>query len=102
MHLRTGLRAALDLAGLGAVDVVRGNPISIVGTGRRNRSAGGRLLGNRGLNALGATVGALLAGLSGLALLGEVGSDPNGVEEVTGARDTGQQEEVEEDTDGNC
>lgn len=100
MHLRTGLRAAFDLAGLRAVDVVRGNPISVVGTGRRNRSAGGSLLGNWGLNALG--LGALLAGLSGLALLGEVGSDPNGVEEVAGARDTGQQEEVEEDADGNC
>lgn len=100
MHLRTGLRAAFDLAGLRAVDVVRGNPISVVGTGRRNRSAGGSLLGNWGLNALG--LGALLAGLSGLALLGEVGSDPNGVEEVAGARDTGQQEEVEEDAGGNC
>lgn len=97
MHLRTGLRAALDLAGLGAVDVVRGDPIGVVGAGRRNRSAGRRLLSNWGLNALSATRGALLAGLSGLALLGEVGSDPNGVEEVTSARDTGKQEEVEED-----
>jgi hypothetical protein len=32
---------ALDLTGLRTVDVVRGNPISVVGTGRRNRSAGG-------------------------------------------------------------
>lgn len=98
MHLRTGAGTTLDLSGLGAVDVVRRNPISVVGGGTRDSSTAGSLLSGLGLDTLRATLGALLTGLSRLALLGEVGGDPNGVEEVTGTRNTGEQEEVEEDT----
>lgn len=100
VHLRTGLGAALRLAGLGAGDVVGGNPVGVVGCGGRNGSTGG-LLGSLLLNALGA-LGALLGGLSSLALLGEVGGDPDGVEEVAGTRDTGQEEEIEEETESVC
>jgi hypothetical protein len=102
VQLRTGLGAAFDLPGLGAGDVVRGDPISVVSSGGGNSGAGGGLLGNLGLNALGG-LSALLAGLSGrLALLGEVRSDPNSVEEVTSAGDTSKKEEVEEDAGKNC
>lgn len=100
MHLRTGLGAALDLPGLGAVDVVGRNPISVVGGGGRGSSAARSLLGDLGLNTL--RLGALLAGLSGLALLREVGSHPNGVEEVTSARNTGQKEQIKEDAGSDC
>lgn len=103
MHLRTGLGAALDLTGLGAGNVVRGNPISVVGSGRGSTGTGGRsFLSNLGLNALRGR-SALLAGLSSrLALLREVRSDPNSVEEVTSAGDTSKKEEVKEDAVSNC
>lgn len=101
VHLRTGLGAALRLAGLRAGDVVGGNPVGVVGGGGGNCSAAGGLLSSLDLTALGA-LGALLGGLSSLALLGEVGGDPDGVKEVAGSRDTGQEEEVEEETGSNC
>lgn len=101
VHLRTGLGAALRLPGLGAGDVVGGNPVGVVGSGGGNGSAAGGLLSSLDLNTLGA-LGALLGGLSSLALLGEVGNDPDGVEEIAGTRDTGQEEEVEEETGSNC
>jgi len=102
VHLRTGLGAALHLPGLGAGDVVRRDPISVVRSGRGNSGAGRSLLGSLRLNAL-RGLSALLAGLSGrLALLGEVRSDPNGVEEVTGAGDTSKKEEVEKNAGSGC
>jgi hypothetical protein len=75
---------------------VRGNPISIVGSSGRSSGAGGSLLSGLSLNALRA-LSTLLSLSSRLALLREVGSDPNSVEEVTGTGDTSQEEEVEED-----
>lgn len=81
------------LSGLGAVDVVRGDPVRVIGGGGRNGRAGALL----GLG-LGALRGSLLTGLAALALLGEVGSDPDRVEEVDDASKAGQEEEVQEDT----
>lgn len=62
------------LSGLGAVDVVRGDPVRVIGGGGRNSRAWALL----GLG-LGALRGSLLTGLAALALLGEVGSDPDRV-----------------------
>lgn len=76
--------------------MVRGNPIRVVGRGRGNGRAGALLTT---LSTLGAG-STLLASLAGLALLREVGSDPNGVEEVYNADEAGQEEEVQEDTGG--
>ena len=96
--------SALDSLRLWSLDMVSRYPIFIVAL-----SAGGHRWpvcpqgGRRfsGIDFLGAT--RLLGSLATPgALLGEVRSDPNGVEEVTGARNTGQEEEVEEDADGNC
>lgn len=89
-HLDTGAGATLDLPGPRAVDVVVGDPFGIVGSGRRD--SGGLLLGLLGDGGL------LLGGLSGLALLGEVGGDPHGVEEVDDTTEGSEEEEVQEDT----
>lgn len=84
--------AALDLTGLGTVDVVSGNPVSVVGGGRGDSRAGG-FLDNLALS------GSLLLGeFAPLALLREVRCDPDGVEEIDDADKAGQKEEVEEDT----
>lgn len=92
VDLRAGLGlAALDLPGLRTVDVVGGNPVSIVGGGRGDGGAGS-FLDNLALGR-----GLLLAGLATLALLGEVGCDPDSVEEVDDTNEAGQEEEVEED-----
>lgn len=101
MYLRTGLGAALNLLGLGTGDVVGGDPIGVVGCGRRSSSAGGGLFGDRGLNCtLRSTLFASLS--AGFALLGEVRSDPDSVEEITGSNDTGEEEEVEENAGKDC
>ena len=82
--------------------MVGGDPIGVVSGGGGHGSAGGALFGDLGLRAL-RGLSALLTGLSGgLALLGEVGRDPNRVEEVTGADNTGKKEDVEEDTERVC
>lgn len=75
--------------------MVGGDPVGVVGSGRGDGRGGGLLDG--GGFALGAARGTLLAGLAALALLGEVGSDPDGVEEVDGTSGAGQEEEVEEE-----
>lgn len=91
-NLSAGLGlAALDLTGLGTVDVVSGNPVSVVGGGRGDSRAG-RFLDNLALSG-----SLLLSELPPLALLGEVRCDPDGVEEVDDADEAGQEEEVEED-----
>lgn len=77
--------------------MVGGDPVSVVSGGRGDGSRGGSLLDGRGL-ALGAARGTLLAGLAALALLGEVGGDPDGIEEVDGTSGAGQEEEVQEET----
>lgn len=90
-----GLASTLDLPGLRTSDVVGGDPVGVVGGGGRDGRGGGLLDG--GGFALGTARGALLAGLAALALLWEVGGDPDGVEEVDGTSGAGQEEEVEEE-----
>jgi len=92
-----GLASTLDLPRLGTSNVVGGDPVGVVGGGRGDGRARG-LIDGRGFGALGAARGALLTGLAGLALLGEVGGDPDGVEEVHSTRGAGQEEEVQEET----
>lgn len=92
VDLRAGLGlAAFDLSGLRAVDVVGGDPVGIVSSGRGDSRAGSVL------NNLALGRGLLLAGLATLALLGKVGRDPDIVEEVDDTDEAGQEEEVEED-----
>lgn len=76
--------------------MVRGNPVSVVGSSGGN-SGTGALLHGLGLGTLGTAGGSLLAGLAGLALLREVGSDPDGIEEVDDTGERGEEEEVQED-----
>lgn len=71
--------------------MVGGNPVSVVGGGRGDSGAGS-FLDNLALGR-----GLLLAVLATLALLGEVGCDPDSVEEVDDTNEAGQEEEVEED-----
>lgn len=79
--------------------MVSGDPLGVVGSGRRDSRAAGSL--NGGL-LLGGTSGLLVLGtLCSTALLGEVGSDPDGVEEVDDARKASQEEEVEEKANDN-
>lgn len=90
---------ALDLARLGLLDVVSGNPFGV----ERARSAGGSgvycsilrfgLLGSSGL--LG------IAALSTTALLREVWCNPNSVEEVNDTSKECEDEEVKEDASNN-
>jgi hypothetical protein len=93
--LHPGLgRPTLDLLLLGTADVMGRDPFGVVSGGRRSShvrsiSWGIGLLRRGRLFDLGA--------LSGPALLREVGGDPNGVEEVDNAAETGQEEEVQED-----
>lgn len=89
-----GLASTFHLTRLGAGNVVRRNPIGVVGGSGRNGRVGGLLDGD-GLGALGG--GTLLAGLAALALLREVGGDPHGVEEVDDTSEASQEEEVKED-----
>lgn len=93
-----GPRSALDLPGLRAVDVVSRDPVRVVGGGRRHSGALGSLAGSIVL--LGRTGWLLgeLRALSGLALLGEVRGNPNGVDKVTDTTETGQNHEVKEET----
>lgn len=76
--------------------MVGGDPVSVVGGGRGNSRAGS-FLNSSSLSALGRAGGTLLGGLAALALLGEVGGDPDGVEEVDNSSKAGQEEKVEED-----
>lgn len=71
--------------------MVGGDPVSVVGSGRGDSGAGSFL------NNLALSRSLLLAGLATLALLGEVGSDPDSVEEVDDTDEAGQEEEVKED-----
>jgi len=89
-----GLASTLYLARLRAGNVVRGDPVSVVGGSGGDSRVGGLLSGD-GLGALGG--GTLLARLAALALLGEVGGDPHGVEEVDDTNEASQEEEVKED-----
>lgn len=88
---------ALDLPGLGPVDVVSGDPLCVVGRGRSDSWA----VRNRDLliDLLRRTSG--LSGvtrLSALALLGEVRRNPDRVEKVHDTAEARQKEEVQEDT----
>lgn len=94
--LHAGLLAALDLARLGAVDVVGGDPVGIVGCSGGDGGVGG-LLNNGCLGTLRAASGTLLTSLATLTLLREVGSDPDVVGKVDGTTKASQEEEVEED-----
>lgn len=94
--LHAGLLATLDLARLGAVDVVGGDPVGVVGGSGGDGGVRG-LLNSGGLGTLRAASGTLLASLATLALLGEVGSDPDIVGEVDGTTEASQEEQVEED-----
>lgn len=95
--LRAGLGlAALDLPGFRTVDVVGWNPLGVVGCCGCNSGAGA-FIGRLSFGALSATGGFLLARLATLALLREVGCDPDSVEEVGDTNKAGQEEEVEED-----
>lgn len=76
--------------------MVRGDPLSVVGSGGSDGRAGA-LVNSLGLSALSAARGPLFASLATLALLWEVGCDPDGVEEVDNADKAGQKEEVKED-----
>lgn len=78
--------------------MVSGDPLGVVGSGRRDSRAAGSLNGSL---LLGGTSGLLELGtLSRTALLGEVGGDPDGVEEVDDAGEAGQEEEVQEEANG--
>ena len=84
--------AALDSARLLGLNVVSGNPLGIKGL------AGGSSIGiGAGALSLLRSLGAALSGTTGLALLGEVGGDPNVVEEVHDTDEAGEEEDVEED-----
>lgn len=86
--------AALNLPGFRTVDVVGWNPLGVIGCcGGNSRGA---FIGGRGFGAFGAARGSLLAGLAALALLREVGRDPNSVKEVGNTNEAGQEEEVQE------
>ena len=93
-----GPRSTLDLPGLRAVDVVSWDPIRVVGGSRRHRRAV-RSFARRSFALLGRTRRLLgeLGALSGLALLGEIGGDPNGVDEIANTTEAGQNHEVKEE-----
>jgi hypothetical protein len=83
---------ALDLTSLRLLDMVGGDPVRVVGSGG----------GNSGIRRGNIEVGLLDSGTSLLrltttSLLGKVGGDPNGVEEVEDTGEEGKDEEVEED-----
>lgn len=97
--------AAADALGLGALEVLDGDPGLVVdlgtGDGRAISANNGDLLG--GVDLLGAG-GRLLRALAALAtapLLGEEGGDPGVVDEVNGSAESAEEDEVEEDT-GEC
>lgn len=91
--LSTGLGAcALDLTSLGLLDVVGRDPVRVVGSGGGN---GGVRRGNIEIGLLDSDTSLLR--LTATSLLGEVGGDPNGVEEVEDTGEEGKDEEVEED-----
>lgn len=94
-HLDAGLGsgAPLHLTSLGAVDVVRRDPVSVVSGGRRHGGSGRRL--DRLILLRGAR--RLSRGLSRPALLREIGRNPNGVKEINDTGEAGKKEEVEED-----
>lgn len=91
--LRAGLlRISLDLSRLGTSNMVGRDPLSVVGGATNVRAGSCSWLSL--LNCLDA--GRL--GGSGLALLGgEIGGDPDGVEEVEGSGKERAEEEVEEE-----
>lgn len=91
-----GLAGALDFPGFRAVDVMRRNPVGVVSSRGGNGSAGA-VLDTLGFGALSAAGGSLLTGLATLALLREVGGNPNGIKEVDHTNEASQEEEVEED-----
>lgn len=74
--------------------MVSRDPIRVVGGRRGNGGAAGSFDGSLGL----LRRRGLLRTLARLALLREVGRNPDGVEEVDDTNEAGQEEEVEEDT----
>lgn len=72
------------------------NPLCVV-SGSRGNSRATSILDGRSLGLLGRTRW-LLRALSRLALLGEVRRNPDRVEEVNHATETGQKDKVEEET----
>ena len=94
-----GTSAALDSLGFGALDVVGWDPIFVV------RLPGGDSWAFRIRCHLSSGVGFFghlrtFAALGGFALLGEVGDDPDGVEEVSDRDGAGEEEEVKEEAGG--
>ena len=65
--------------------MVGGDPVGVVGSGR----------GNSGISLLDGDTGLLR--LAATSFLGEVGGDPDGVEEVEDTSEEGKDEEIEED-----
>lgn len=86
--------AALNFSGFRALNVVSWNPLRIVCLGHGGRFWGlvARISGSLLTEGF---LGAIL-GLSGLALLGEVGRNPKGVEEIAGSNEGGKDKEVKE------
>lgn len=84
--------AALDSARLLGLNMVSGDPLGIKGLPSRS----GISIGAGALSLLG-SLGAALGGTTRLALLREVGGDPDVVEEVHDTDEAGEEENVEED-----
>jgi hypothetical protein len=103
LGFRLGLGGtAANALGLRALQVGRGNPALVVRLGARGDSwsistDNADLIG--GVDRLGALGGLLraLAALAAALLLGEEGSDPRVVDEVEGAAESAENDEVEED-----
>lgn len=94
LRFAAALRASttLDSLRLRALNVVTRDPVFIVGLASRNGSA----LGVGGNSSVSLLHLHLFAALSGLSLLGEVGNDPDGIEEISDAHGAGKEEKVEE------
>lgn len=90
-----GTTAALDSAGLGALNMVVGNPLLIVGLGTGGDSRGFVVRGDHD----GVNLACCLLGTSGrlTLLLWEVGDNPNGVEEIANCHGACEEEDVEEE-----
>lgn len=72
--------------------MVGGDPVGVVGSGRGNS---GIRRGNIEISLLDGDTGLLR--LAATSFLGEVGGDPDGVEEVEDTSEEGKDEEIEED-----
>ena len=91
--LSAGLGACtLDLTSLGLLDVMGRDPVRVV---RRGRGNSGVRRGNIEVSLLGSDTSPLR--VTATSFLGEVGGDPDGVEEVEDTSEEGKDEEIEED-----